>query len=277
MITEEEQLKKATPFACHEDDIVIYDKQKKKPKISIAPQKKMKEPESIVVNYLKNYHFLNAKMIRDILSRNIGYPPDAVKDLLAEMTKEGLVTRCRISYRDVYDKEHRSPYIYMSFTEKSESSSYEICSYLAFNQCYFSFTRVYANELKAMGYGKGRDKCDGKITFSSNNANVSMVFVTSRRGKEWQEKTYQSLHDAISGTNPTKTIMVVCESEIHALEIEKMRTSYPEFNSFCFYYICDFTFVDTSSMILQSVIKVLPSKNEYEICTIPIDSISDRK
>lgn len=274
---DETTLVRTTPFACRETDRIVYDKAEQKSGVKAKIGTKfLKEPELYVIDILRRYSFLNAHMISQLLSRDIGYPKDAVKKLLSRMTKGKYVTRFRVAYIDAHNTEHRSSYIYTLADNIFNDGSVEILSrtafsFLAFNQFHIAITQNYPGKV-SIYYSKGRDTVDGSMSFTSEGKRVTINIVTVRKGPDSGTHAVEVLKKAVQGERVKGTLLILCESEFHALEIEQYRQSIDEVKDLQTFYLCDLATTGTT-LPLENVVRIREGLKDYEICLLPVDDI----
>ncbi len=275
---DETSVTKTTPFASRETDRVVFDRAEQKGGIKAKITKRfLKEPELLVIDSLRRYTFLNANMIGLLLTRDIGYPKDATKQLLSRMTKGRFVTRFRIAYTDTYGKEHRSSYIYTLADNIFNDSTIpllgrEAYSYLAFNQFHIAVTQKYHGIMNGY-YAKGRDTIDGAVSFLSEGKRVTLNVVTVRKGVNSGDHATEVLRNSVKGDRVRGTLLVLCESELHALEIDRYRKNIDGLSDIRVFYMCDHATAG-NSFPFDNVVRVT-GDNEYEICSIPVDDTTD--
>lgn len=270
---------KTTPFACRETDQIVYDRAERKGGLKAKITKGfLKEPELLVIQSLTKYTFLNANMLSIILERDIGYPKASMKQLLSRMTKGRYITRFRVSYKDSFDKEHRSSYIYTLADNIFNNGNIELLSrtaysYLAFNQFNLAVTQRYHSIMSGF-YFKGEGAIDGAVSFTSEGKNVSMNIITARKGAAAQTWTQDILQKYAEEEHNIGTLLILCESELHALEIDQVVKSIDGLNDTRVFYMCDYATAGQNTPF-DNVIRI-KGNNEYEIVTIPVDDISSR-
>lgn len=266
---------KTTPFASRETDRIVYDRTEQKSSIKEKISRRfLKEPEVLVLEALRRYKFLNACLLGSILVRDIGYPRDSVKQLLNRLTKGRFITRFRVAYTDAFHKEHRSSYIYTLADSIFRDGEVEMLSrtafsYLAFNQFHIAVTRKYHGVINSY-YSKGRDTVDGAVSFTSEGKRVTINVVTIRRGAESGAYATEILRDSVKGDRVRGTLLVLCESELHALEIERYRKHIEGVREICTFYLCDHATAG-DGFLFDHVIRVMDGGHEYEVCSIPVD------
>lgn len=258
--------KKASPFICRPGDKVIYEKNKMSGKVG---QYFVKQRDVMAVDALRQYTYLNAHMIGLILYRNLNFPTKAVKELLAKLTKNNLVSRLRIQYTDAFGKEHMSSYIYQvqdktlkPMQKNAAPDSNTIYSYLAYNQFHIAISQTY--QTRNFVYSKGIGPVDGTLAITSQTKNATFSIVTARSNDE-------DLWTRLKEVNASegKNIIILCENELHALNIEYIRSSMEGAEEKSVFYLTDFA--TTNEFPLQNLIHVLPGCKEYEIVSIPVD------
>lgn len=271
----DEELIRTSPFAARATDRIVFDKAEKngriKGKISSAF---LKEPQLLVIEALRRYTFLNAHMLAQILERDIGYPKESMKQLLSRMTKARYVTRFRIAYTDALNVEHRSSYIYtladnLFNNGKVELQSSTAQSYLAFNQFHIAVTQKYRNVMYGF-YCKGSDTIDGAVSFTSEGKRVTINVLTMRKGMTGQSIT-DKFTEAMTEDSRNATLLVLCESELHALEIDRYYKQQEGMGDKRVFYMCD-SATAGESMPFENVVRV-KAEQEYEIVTIPVDDV----
>lgn len=274
---DEFSLIRTTPFASRSTDYIVYDRADRKGGLKVKITKQfLKEPELLVIEALRRYTFLNANMIGSILERDIGYPRASIKQLLAKTTKGRVTTRFRIAYIDTFGTEHRSSYIYTLANNIFNDGNIELLSrtaysYLAFNQFHIAVNQKYHGIMSGY-YCKGSDTIDGSVSFTSEGKRVTLNVVTIRKGVEAVRYTTDILRDSVKGNRIKGTLLVLCESELHALEIDRYRKLIDDLKEIRVYYMCDHATAG-DSMPFDNVIRV-KSEKEYEIVTIPVDGAS---
>lgn len=268
---------RTTPFASRDTDQIVYDKAERRGGLKAKITKQfLKEPELLVIESLQRYTFLNANMIGIILERDIGYPKASIKQILSRMTKGRMITRFRITYTDAFDKEHRSSFIYTLGDNIFNKGNIELLSrtaysYLAFNQFHIAVNQKYRSNMTGY-YCKGRDTIDGSVSFTSEGKRVTLNVVTIRKGIEAAMHTNDVLRNAVKGDRVKGTLLILCESELHALEIERYRKIIDEQKEIRVFYMCDHATAG-ESMPFENVVRIKNEK-EYEIVTIPVDDIT---
>lgn len=265
---------RTTPFASRETDQIIYDRAERRGGLKAKITKQfLKEPELLVIEALRRYTFLNANMIGIILERDIGYPKTAVKQILARMTKGRFITRFRIAYTDTFEKEHRSSYIYTLADNIFNDGNIELLSrtaysYLAFNQFHIAVNQKYHGIMSGY-YCKGNDTIDGSVSFTSEGKRVTLNVITIRKGVGAEQHAIDVLRNSVKGDRVKGTLLILCESELHALEIDRYRKMINDLNNVHVFYMCDHATAG-ESMPFENVVRV-KSEKVYEIVTIPVD------
>ncbi len=268
---------KTTPFASRDTDRIVYDRAERRGGLKAKITKQfLKEPELLIIESLQRYTFLNAAMIGTILERDIGYPKASVKQILSRMTKGRVITRFRVAYTDAFEKEHRSSYIYTLADNIFNDGNIELLSrtaysYLAFNQFHIAVNQKYHGIMTGY-YCKDSDAIDGSVSFTSEGKRVTLNVITIRKGIEAGMHASEVLRNSVKGDRVKGTLLILCESELHALEIERYRKMIDELEEIRVFYMCDHA-TTGQSMPFDNVVRV-KNEREYEIVTIPVDDIT---
>lgn len=270
----EEEVKKTSPFACRANDTIVSEKTKT---ASIGLGKYfLRQQDAAALDAMRRYTFLNAHMVSLVLARDLGFPKSAVKDLLARLTKNKLLARFRVHYTDAFGKEHMSSYVYCINDSTIKPDNIELnsrtaYSYLAFNQFHLAMSQIYQPALRNLVYMKGTSsEIDGVVSFTSQTKNVSLSVITIRN---YQKGVTEKLQ-AVCNDPKHNNIIILCESELHALDIEKIRKQLDNAENQTVFYMTDYT-TAKEEFPLQHLIRVLPGGREYEIVSIPVDGTTN--
>lgn len=274
----EKEQERVTPFSCHENDRIVFDKRKMEVK-SMVKRLKVRQQDEIVIEALRKYTYLNAYMLGNILEWQMNFPRSAVKDLLSHLVSGKMISRFRIAYNDSRGIEHRSSFVYMLKSEaltakRTELNSREVYSYLAFNQFFASVTKKYSNAFRSAAYWKGRNETDGKLVFRSGQKLASMQLVTMR--KQPEHETKEKFLEISEGMEKQENLLIICESEPHAVELEKIRKQIKGLAQANTFYITDHV-TAFSDEPFCNLLHFGPDSSMYEIVSIPIDTLTLNK
>lgn len=281
---------KQSPFAYHENSTIRYDIIKPTKGIqsirNLFERRLINDKDAAILECISTYGYLNAHLIRNILSQQMECNETFCKEHLAKLVKCDLLVRMRIVYKDIYARTHESPYFYSLsergrklFGSKNEGaethSALDILKTMAFNQFYIKIKNCYKSTMINAAYCMKNSALpyDGRLFFDSRGKKISMNVITIRQQEGWQKEYLDKLRTQKlrSGTG-CSAILVLCETELQALEAEKSRKSVKELAEEEVCYMCDHsTFSDKPA--LEQLIKVRPENNysAYDICEIMVD------
>lgn len=278
---------KQTPFACHKDDITRYDAVKPNTTVqnirSLFERRMLSDKDTQLLDAFRKYTYLNSYLVLKIMEQTMLCNSNYVKNMLQKLLRCGLITRFRVHHTDSYGKQHASSYIYC-FSERGRKlfgiknmeqeippRSKTVYSYLAFNQFYLAMIRNYAASLNNYVYCIGHPAYDGKVQLSSSGIKITMHIMVIRQAEGWKENMISRLRWQKNST-ACHMILILCETELQALEAENLRKKEKELESYTVCYLCDQA-TKSETYIFDHLIRVDSEKGKnYEICSIPVDN-----
>jgi len=284
---------KPSPFAYHGNDEIAYEPVKNskiKSLRALFEQRMLLNADGRILYYIDAYTYLNAFLIRSLLSLEMECSPEFCKNRLNHLVKIGLLTRFRIMHTDSFGKRRGSVYFYQ-FTEKGrslfsknntskgkdEKETYdagEILRQMAYNQLHIMLYIVYGPKCINQLYHYGKTYYDGHVHFTSNGNDVSFHIMTLKPEcvENWKEQYNARLFESQKQKIPPKAFIVLCETELQALEAEKYRKCTAELSRLNICYLCDHA-TNSTDGAFSKLIQVKSENNytEYDICSIPID------
>jgi len=288
-----ENIIKPSPFLYHGNDEIVYEPMKNskvKSLRSLFEQRMLLKADGRILYYIDKYAYLNAYLIRSLLSLETECSPEFCKNRLNHLVKLGLLTRFRTMHSDSFGKKRGSVYFYQ-FTEKGRSlfaktnvatsKEYEdvsdagdVLRRVAYNQLHIMLYIVYGPNCVNQLYHYGKTYYDGHVRFTSNGKEVSFHILTLRANctENWKELFNARLFESQRQKLPPKSFLVLCETELQALEAEKYRKCIAELTGLNICYLCDYS-TNSVEGVFSKLILVKPENNysEYDICNIPID------
>jgi len=144
---------------------------------------------------------------------------------------------------------------------------------VAYNQLHIMLHIIYGPSINQL-YHYGKTYYDGQIHFTSNGKKASFHILALRANctENWKELYNARLFESQKQKLPPKSFMVLCETELQALEAERYRKCAAELTQLNVCYLCDHA-SNSSEGAFSKLIVVKPENNysEYDICSIPID------
>ena len=279
---------KPSPFAHHGDEVIKYDVVQKSKTLSIRnmfERRLLLDVDGKIMYYIDKYTYLNAYLIRNLLASEMECKPEFCRERLNHLVKLGLLSRFRITHGDKFGKTHASSYFY-SFSEKGRSlyrkekkradaelpDAGDVLRQVAFNQLYIMLYLIYGPSCVNQVYRYGNKAYDGQVQFSSMGRNTSFHIMSLRTNEQWKETYVSRLLEGQKQKIPCKAYIVLCETELQALEAERYRKSVADVSKLNICYLCDHA-TNSPDGIFSHLIMVKPENNysSYDICSIPID------
>lgn len=281
---------KPSPFAYHGDDEIKYDVMTAKKPISIRnmfERRMLLDADAKILHFIERYQYLNAYLIRNLLAAEMQCTPVFCRERLNHLVKIGLLSRFRIIHNDKFGKKHASSYFY-SFSEKGRGlylkegrkkeqaadipEAGEVLRHAAFNQLYIMLHLIYGPGCVNQVYRYGNKAYDGKVQFASMGKNTSFHILSLRTKEGWKENYVERLMESQRQKLPCTSFIVLCETELQALEAERYRKTVPEVTQIGICYLCDHA-TNSPDGIFSHLIMVNPENNysSYNICSVPID------
>lgn len=282
------------PFVYRESSFPRYTKKSGiKPIINIRAmfeQHFLDEIDTAILLHLQKYVYLNAFLIRTLLSRELEKcTPEYCSLRLKNLEKLGFVVKFQFVYTDDKMVEHSTPFVYnLSVSGRklfpiTEDKSFNdnimdidcVQRRLAYNQFHIMLENQYHHALEYSSYAFGR-QYDGLYKLKTNTSPVIFYVISIRSSNEWA-KGYLNrlrnlkLHIESAGLSYSG-IIVVCENEMQSLKAEKSRSGDKELGNLDVYYVADRASV-AEGCILHHVIHVKPESNyaNYDIVRINVE------
>ena len=283
---------KPSPFAYHGNDEIIYEPIKNAKVNSLRAlfeQRMLLNADGRILYYIDTYTYLNAFLIRSLLSLEMECTPEFCKNRLNHLVKLGLLTRFRTVHTDGFKKKHGSVYFYQ-FTQKGRSlfaknnaaktkeieetpNAADVLRQIAFNQLYIMLHVIYGPSVNKL-YHYGKTYYDGQVQFTSNGKKATFYVITLRANciEDWKEQYNARLFESQKQKISPKSFIVLCETELQALEAERYRKCVADLTHLNICYLCDHA-SNSSDGAFSKLIVVKPENNytEYDICSVPID------
>lgn len=286
---EEKLIIKPSPFAYHGNEKIKYDVVSISKTVSIRnmfERRMLLDIDGKILHFIERYTYLNAYLIRNLLAAEMECKPSFCRERLNHLVKLGLLSRFRITHEDRFGKTHASSYFY-SFSEKGRGlylkenhkgsedivpEPGEILRHAAFNQLYIMLHLVYGPNCVNQVYRYGNNAYDGQVQFTSLGKSASFHIMSLRTNENWKELYVSRLLESLKQRIPCKSFIVLCETELQALEAEKYRKTVAEVSKQNICYLCDHS-TNSADGIFSHLIMVKPENNysSYDICSIPID------
>ena len=249
---------------------------------------KLTETDTIILNALCKYEYLNTFLIRTLLEQTLNPCTQSfINKRLSFLESKGLVQRFYFQYIDNDGKPHNTPFIYEAtyrtkqlFLKKVQvvpnlDIVTTILRHISFNQFHIFLEKQMAEVLK-FSAAHFNDKSDGTYRFLSHGKPASFYVFSIRSEDNWNKAFLNRLRSLLAymkANNLTCSgIIVICENEMQSLTAEQYRKSASECTNAPIYYICDYAAV-AEGHILEHLIYVKPDKNytSYDIIRVPID------
>lgn len=283
---------KPSPFTYHGNDEIVYEPVKNskiKSLRALFEQRMLLNADGRIMYYIDKYTYLNAFLIRNLLTLEMECTQEFCKNRLNHLVKLGLITRFRSIHTDTFGKKHGSVYFY-HFTQKGRAlfaktnavKSKEIdeipdigdvLRQIAYNQLHIMLHVVYGPSVNQL-YHYGKTYYDGQVNLTSSGKKASFCIITLRAEctENWKEQYNARLLESQNQKMPPKAFIVLCETELQALEAERYRKCSAELAQLSICYLCDHA-TNSIDGVFSKMILVKPENNysEYDICSIPID------
>ena len=278
------------PFSYHAGMKILRSVPKKKIITNLKrlfSEHQLEEADTIILNMLSKYGYLNAFLLRVLLEQNhVSCNQNFVTKHLAFLETQGLISRFQFYYNDEEEKQHFTPFIYEATYKtkklflqhidiKAEESLETILRQLSYNQFHILFTKQMAGALTFSSIHFNGNS-DGTYRFYSQGKTVTFYVLSQRLTDEWKTAYIERLKKLklhMQHNNLTCSgIIVICENEMHSLQAEKQRKSTVECKNLPVYYVCDYTAVK-EGFILGQLIHVNPEHDysTYDIIKVPVD------
>lgn len=286
--------KSGFPFVFHEGIYVRFLKKYKGGTIknirTMFEKQFLDEVDTAIILHLQKYVYLNAFLIRTLLSRQLEEcTPSFCKARMKKLEKLGFIARFQFIYNDEREVEHATPFIYCLSTSAiklfpiKHDKSFEnnhmdidcVQRRLSFNQFHIMLEGQYGDALKFSSYLFGREY-DGLYKLSYNNSPLIFYVFSIRSTGGWEKKYLDRLREFkthITGAKLSLSgLIVVCEYEYQSLKAERARSGDKELGGINVYYVCDYAAV-AEGYLLQHVIEVNSEQNHssYNIIKIQVD------
>jgi hypothetical protein len=285
----DENIKKTSMFSYRATSRIEYDTADSRAHASaksLIEKGVLKNTDKMILDFLGEYEYLNAYMLRCLItgSERGGEEKDKrpLQKTLKALMKTGLIKRFRIVYTDIFCVEHSSPFIYQlgtyrSLTESKEKrkadydhiiTPIEVVSRLAFNQ--FIITLVlqymYHKVYVAQNYGLAGTDAQVLMTLKNNNK-LGFNIVTSRGNEQWKD----TLKKQLTSRPNNFPYIVICESEQAAMEIERYHKATAEIATIGVFYICDYASISGDKLFDQVIsVNAVNNYSSYDICSFEL-------
>ncbi len=285
----EEKIIKTSMFGFRPNSRIEYDGSAKKGHASVkalVEKGALKSSDKAILEFLGAYGYLNAFMIRCLLtgSETGGSEEDkkSLQKALKMLVKTGLIIRFRIVYTDSFCVDHSSPFVYQlgktqSLIKNKETRKAEtddivdplaVVTRLAYNQFIIAATLQYMYRKLYIAQNYGVPGTDAQLLMTLENGNkVGFNVIVVRGDTHWKD-TFR--HRLLARPNGFPYI-AVCESEQNALEIERFHKSMPDIAKIGVFYVCDYAAISGDDVMSQIIsVNAVSNFSSYDICSFDI-------
>ncbi len=285
----EEHIRKTSMFAYRANSRIDYDASNHKSRASaksLIEKGVLKSTDRAILDFLGNYTYLNAYMIRCLLTGSESGGDESEKrplqKTLKNLMKTGLISRFRIVYTDDFCAEHSSPFIYqlgsaysLSASKEKRKEEYEhiiepleVVNRLAYNQFVITVLLQYMYRKIYIAQNFGIPGTDGQVLLTLTNGNkIGFNMITLRGDQKWKD----TLRNRLLQRPNTFPYIIICESEQAALEIERCHKSMPDIATIGVFYICDYASISGDKIFDQVIsVNAMNDYGSYDICAFNI-------
>lgn len=277
------------PYSWHEGTKIEYHEPKHKIIVDIKKlfaEHWITENDTAILIKLTEYEYLNAFLLYQTLKAQFPeLKQNYVTNRLKQMEGRGLVKRFQFIYGD--EVKHSTPFVYMPTSRvydifsMKKAADVEGCTMdyimrrLSFNQHDIMLHKQMGSALTYTSK-HFNEASDAIYRFCSNNAPVTLHTLSIRTTPEWENQFVSRLkrfNEYIRTHSVGYTaIVVICETEMQALEAERKRKKDEDVNQLSILYVTDLAAV-TEGFLYGKLIRVLPQNDysSYDIIRLPID------
>ena len=291
---QEEVEKHISPFCFYEGMEISFDNRaggSGHSLLSLIERKLLSPYETTIIELLVKYGILNAYLLKRALSGlydALTFNTSFCSKQLKKLQEYGFVVRFRLSRKDALGVPHFSTPFY-ALSEKGRSIfgknaiplSYNIIDILARMACNQFFITVGCGcagyVVKNSFYGFS-GASDGYVQMVCGDKVASFNIISVRNHRDASSEFVKRLKATANSVDrfiASGCYIVLVESELQALELERYRCSVADVASFEVLYLCDHA--SFTEEIFTNLISVIPEGDysSYTVCTLPIGK--DRK